>query len=66
MSGEMGSIRILRVYYTYHSHGKNLWPLIRLQGRWLQDLGFLPGTRIAVEEQSGALLIKAVPDEETQ
>ncbi|WP_371381802.1 SymE family type I addiction module toxin [Sporomusa aerivorans] len=55
--------RILTVYYTHLNHGKDRWPLIRLQGKWLQDLGFLSGAKIAIEEHDGALLIKALPDD---
>jgi toxic protein SymE len=54
----------LTVYYTY-LNGKYRRPLIRLQGKWLQDLGFQSSNKIAIEEHSGALLIKAVTDEMT-
>lgn len=52
------STRILTVYYIYQS-GQNR-PLIRLQGKWLQELGFQTGAKIEVRESSGCLLIKAV------
>jgi toxic protein SymE len=52
----------LTVYYTY-LNGKDRRPLIRLQGRWLEDLGYHSGDKVVVEEHSGALLIKAVADE---
>lgn len=42
--------------------GKDRRPLIRLQGKWLQDLGFQSGDKIAVEENNSSLLINAVPD----
>lgn len=64
MTDEKKTIRILRVYYTYDNDSRTLWSLIRLQGKWLQNLGFSPGTRIAVEEQNGTLLIEAMPDGE--
>jgi toxic protein SymE len=51
--------RILTVYYT-HLNGKNM-PLIRLQGKWLQDLGFKTGSKIDVEETNGLLFIRVVP-----
>lgn len=63
MSSEGESSRILTVYYTYLNNGKDRWPLIRLQGKWLQDLGFQSGNKITIEEHSGILLIKAVSDE---
>lgn len=65
MSSERETSRILTVYYTYLNDGKDRRPLIRLQGKWLQDLGFQSGDKIAIEEHSGALLIKAVTDERT-
>jgi len=64
LSGESENSRILTVYYTY-LNGKKRLPLIRLQGKWLQDLGFQSGDKIAIEEHRGALLIKAVTDEIT-
>ena len=64
MSDERETSRILTVYYTYLS-GKDRWPLIRLQGKWLQDLGFQSGNKIAVEEHYGSLLIKTITDEMT-
>jgi len=62
LSGEKENSRILTVYYTY-LNGKTRLPLIRLQGKWLQDLGFQSGDKIAIEEHNGALVIKAVADE---
>jgi toxic protein SymE len=59
LSGERESSRILTVYYTYLNQGKDRWPLIRLQGKWLQDLGFLSGAKIEVTESNGGLFIKA-------
>jgi toxic protein SymE len=59
LSGERENARILTVYYTY-LNGKDRQPLIRLQGKWLQDLGFHSGNKIAIEEHDGTLLIKAV------
>lgn len=64
MSGESENSRILTVYYTY-LNGKKRLPLIRLQGQWLQDLGFQSGDKIAIEGHSRALLIKTVTDEIT-
>nr|WP_092075113.1 SymE family type I addiction module toxin [Dendrosporobacter quercicolus]NSL49642.1 type I addiction module toxin, SymE family [Dendrosporobacter quercicolus DSM 1736]SDN33608.1 toxic protein SymE [Dendrosporobacter quercicolus] len=53
------STRILTVYYTYQNGATR--PLIRLQGKWLQELGFLPGAKIEVQENKGSLFIKARP-----
>ena len=65
MSSERENSRILTVYYTY-LYGKDRLSLSRLQGKWLQELGFQSGDKIAIEEHSGALLIKAVTDEMTE
>lgn len=53
------STRILTVYYTRQNDAT--WPLIRLQGRWLRELGFLPGAKIEVQENKGSLFIKTCP-----
>ncbi|EGO64767.1 SymE family type I addiction module toxin [Acetonema longum] len=58
MSGEAENPRVLTVYYTYPG-GRGQRPLIRLQGKWLEDLGFQSGNKVVVEEHSGVLLIKA-------
>lgn len=63
MSSKKETSRILTVYYTY-LNGKDRRPLIRLQGRWLEDLGYHSGDKVVVEEHSGALFIKAVADDE--
>ena len=59
MSSERETSRILTVYYRY-LNGKDRWPLIRLQGKWLQDLGFQSGDKVVIGEHSGALLIKTI------
>lgn len=38
-------------------------PFIRLQGRWLEKLGFEIGKRVTVEESPGRLVLKVVKDE---
>ena len=59
MSTLQKSTRILTVYYTRQNGAT--WPLIRLQGKWLQELGFLLGAKIEVKENEGSLFIKARP-----
>ncbi|HBS61111.1 MAG TPA: hypothetical protein DEA44_17830 [Firmicutes bacterium] len=49
---------------TIHQDGK-YWPVIRLQGRWLQRLGFEAGSRIEVEYSPRLLLIRLVPSEQS-
>ncbi len=48
-----------RTMKVYEGSGKDYKPIpqIRLQGKWLQDLGFEMGTPINVECQGGKLII---------
>jgi hypothetical protein len=39
-------------------------PLVRIAGRWLEALGFRIGGRIAVEVESGRLVLTLVGKEE--
>ncbi|HEY3425263.1 MAG TPA: SymE family type I addiction module toxin [Negativicutes bacterium] len=55
-------IQVFSLSTIHDLGGKDRRPLIRLQGKWLQDLGFQSEDKIAVEENNGSLLIKAVPD----
>jgi toxic protein SymE len=50
--------RKLTVYTTYNNDKQV--PLIRLQGQWLQKLGFTVGSKIEVEGEDGTLLITVV------
>ena len=59
MSNDNLGKRVLPVCAIYQD-GK-YWPVIRLQGRWLQGLGFKAGGRIKVEYGPGRLLIRRVP-----
>lgn len=57
------SPRVLTVYYAYlGAAGNSRQPLIRLQGKWLHDLGFQIGVKIAIEEREGALIIRQLPE----
>ncbi|CVK21679.1 SymE family type I addiction module toxin [Sporomusa sphaeroides] len=58
MSTPQESTRVLTVYYTCQNGA--LRPLIRLQGKWLQELGFLTGAKIEVQGSKGSLLIRSV------
>lgn len=53
--------RVLRVYYTYIKDHEV--PLIRLEGRWLYDLGFTTDSHIQVEGKTGELMIKTRADD---
>lgn len=48
---------------AHYSEG-NCYPQIQLRGDWLRDIGYEPGQRIEVESQSGALVIRPVPDQQ--
>jgi toxic protein SymE len=48
--------RQLTVSYTYTQSGKEI-PFIRLQGKWLKELGFEIGEKITVKEQRGLLVL---------
>jgi len=51
--------RKLKVYEAPGCDARNI-PCIRLQGRWLEELGFRQGNSIIVEEDSGRLVIELV------
>jgi hypothetical protein len=50
------SYRILPVNFLYQN-GQPV-PVIKLQGKWLQKLGFRPGDTLLVERQPGMLVIR--------
>ena len=50
--------RFLAISYIFQNQ-KSV-PLIRLQGRWLQELGFTIGSKVKIEVKNGMLLIKPV------
>lgn len=47
------SERVLKIYYTYI--GNKEVPVIRLQGKWLKEIGFDVGKSIIVKETGGKL-----------
>jgi len=40
-------------------------PLVRLRGKWLQELGFEPGDKIEVAAKKGVLLIRVISNDAT-
>ena len=60
--------RVLRkefkIYEVYN--GKKTIPQIRINGIWLQELGFNIGDRISLELIEGKLIIEKLPAEETK
>jgi len=53
--------RILSVYYSYT--GDKEVPQIRLQGKWLKELGFETGKKIVVLAKNEVLEIRTAYDE---
>lgn len=60
--------RVLRkefkIYEVYN--GKKTIPQIRINGIWLQELGFNTGDKISLELIEGKLIIEKLPVEETK
>ncbi len=54
---ENNSIHKMRVYTSSDYHCKPV-AMIRLKGRWLENIGFIPGTPIDVQYKHGQLIIK--------
>lgn len=60
--------RQLKVYEAAGCSTRDI-PCIRLQGRWLEELGFRKGCGVVVEENAGRLIIELVkehPEEYTE
>lgn len=53
-----------KIYEVYN--GKKTIPQIRINGIWLQELGFNIGDKISLELIEGELVIKKLPKEETK
>ncbi len=54
--------RILKVYYHHFTDRNRTVPLIRLQGAWLEKLGFTTGSKLKVSEQEGQLTITLIKE----
>jgi len=54
-----GDNRVLTVSGFSPSFRKE-YPFIRLQGKWLESLGFQIGSRITVEEKQGELVLRVI------
>lgn len=55
-------MRQLKVYEAPGSVSKNT-PCIRLQGRWMEELGFKTGSGFTVHEDEGKLVIELIEKE---
>jgi toxic protein SymE len=56
--------RRLKVYQSFRPTASQRFvsePEIRLKGKWLKELGFVPGQSIAVKHENNCLTITLVP-----
>lgn len=60
------TIRRLRVYtkFRVRTYDNTTVPEIRLEGRWLEKVGFNKGQRVKIEQEPGRLII-TLDDEPT-
>ncbi len=56
-------VRMLTVSTASTSNYKEA-PAIRIQGKWLRDLGFKTGCKVIVEENHGLLTIRLIKIDE--
>jgi formylmethanofuran dehydrogenase subunit D len=56
--------RKLTVNYLYTNGNKKPYPFIRLQGRWLERLGFTVGDKVTVTAGDGRIVI--IPVKKTE
>lgn len=54
--------RVLSISYV--SANNNEVPSIRLQGKWLEKLGFKHGNKVFVEEAKGEIILRLIDFEE--
>lgn len=56
----MSKFRILKIYskFRYRRWGNNYTvPEIRLEGQWLEQLGFEKGNKVLIEQKNNKLII---------
>ncbi|RKD25205.1 Toxin SymE, type I toxin-antitoxin system [Caminicella sporogenes DSM 14501] len=58
-------VRKLKVYEAPINSSRNI-PCIRLQGKWLKELGFLPGKEMNVKMNKGRILIELIHEAEEE
>ena len=56
--------RKLTVNYLFTNGNKKPYPFIRLQGRWLERLGFAVGDKVTVTAGEGRIVIVSVKKDE--
>ena len=55
----MGKFRILKIYskFRYRTWDNTTVPEIRIEGKWLEKLGFKQGNEILIEQKKNKLII---------
>lgn len=55
----MSKLRILKVYrkFRYRTWDNTTVPEIRLEGKWLEKLGFKSGSEVEIEQKKNKLII---------
>ena len=56
--------RKLTVNYLFTNGNKRPYPFIRLQGRWLERLGFAVGDKVTVTAGDGRIVIVPIKKDE--
>lgn len=63
----MSKFRILKIYskFRYRRWGNNYTvPEIRLEGQWLEQLGFEQGNKVLIEQKNNKLIITVRKEKE--
>ena len=58
--------RSLTISYSYGPNNEKPYPFIRLQGRWLERLGFPIGAKVIIAADNGILVIIPAQEGEKQ
>lgn len=45
---------------------RSYFPIIKIEGKWLEDCGFLPNTRVYLFVEAGKITLKCNPDREAE
>ena len=62
----MSKFRILKIYskFRYRTWDNTTVPEIRLEGRWLEKLGFEQGNEVLIEQKKNKLMITVKKEKE--
>ena len=58
--------RILTVSGVYPNSGLKPVPAVRVQGKWLENIGFCVGCKVEIYESAGEITIKLAESTETE